>query len=91
MTTSTERAAYAQALLEGVPLPATRGDLIRYARKQRDGVVESLRSLPSRRFTSLDEVGEELAPVQPKRTPQRRVPVPESDLPPGGRLYGVTR
>lgn len=81
--------AYVEALLEGVPLSATRSDLIRHARRAGDeeaaGVLERL---PERRYSSLDEVGEALERVQPRWESAPRVPVVESDLPPGGERYG---
>jgi hypothetical protein len=78
-----------EALLEGVPLPATRKDLIRYARRADEAeAAAALHRLPDRRFSTLDEVGETLQPVQPAWPRERRVPRPESDLPPGGELYG---
>jgi hypothetical protein len=79
-----------EALLEGVPLPATRSDLITYARREGGrGSARILRRLPSQRYASLDEVGEALEPVQPRRVPERRVPRAESGLPPGGSSYGI--
>lgn len=80
--------AYLEALLEGAPLPATRKDLVRYAKRQDPGAAARLAELPDRRFSSLDEVGEALAPVQPAWAPRHTKPVVESDLPPGGPLYG---
>jgi hypothetical protein len=58
--------AYAQAVLEGVPLPAGRATLIEYAREQgaEEFVIEALRRIPDREYESLDEVGEAIAPVQ---------------------------
>lgn len=82
--------AYVEALLEGVPLPATRDVLIKYAEHERDEQArQALETLPDRMFSTLDEVGEALAPVQPQWPRQRRVPKPESDLPPGGPAYGI--
>lgn len=82
--------AYLEALLEGVPLPATRDDLITYAKHQGDGrAIRSLRSLPEGRYDWLDQVGEALEPVQPSRSRERRIPKAESGLPPGGRAYGI--
>ena len=47
-----------------------------------------LERLEDREYGSLDEVGEELAPVQPERTsPDPHRPREESDLPPGGDAY----
>jgi hypothetical protein len=84
--------AHLEALLEGVPLPATRDDLLRHAQREggRDAVV-ALAHLPRRRYSTLDEVGEAIAPVQPSRDRPRRVPRVESDLPPGGDRYAERR
>ncbi|HZE07101.1 MAG TPA: DUF2795 domain-containing protein, partial [Solirubrobacteraceae bacterium] len=74
----------------GVPLPATRSDLLQHAK--RDGSRDDanlLKRLPDRRYASIDEVGEQLLSVQPAWARTRRVPRPESDLPPGGSRYGV--
>ena len=87
---STQTAATLQALLEGVPLPAARADLIKYARRQPGGEVFAgeLTRIPDREYRSLDEVGEALAPVQPERPElQSRLPQPESGEPPGGAAY----
>jgi hypothetical protein len=84
---SSQRAAELQVVLEGVPLPATKRDLIAYAREQDESAVADLQRLPDRAYTSLDEVGEALVPVQPGRL--RPVPPPrdESGQPPGGDAY----
>jgi len=79
-----------QGLLEGVALPASKQELIRYAREQDDGdgVARLLERLPDREYRSLDEVGETLAPVQPRsENPDAALPREESDLPPGGDDY----
>jgi hypothetical protein len=58
--------AMLQTVLEGVPLPAEKHELIRYAREQGDAVPwDLLERLPDGEYRSLDEVGEALAPVQP--------------------------
>lgn len=79
-----------QTLLEGVALPAQKSDLIRYARDQRDGgtYASLLERLPDREYSTIDEVGEELAPVQP-RSAQKDAELPrdESGRPPGGDNY----
>jgi hypothetical protein len=79
-----------QVLLEGVPLPASKQELIDHAHRERAGPGELalLEALPDREFGSLDEVGETLYPVQPV-TPakQPEQPEPESGLPPGGEAY----
>jgi hypothetical protein len=79
--------AEVQALLEGVDLPASKGDLIRYARLQDPEAARLLERIPDRDYERLDDVGEALAPVQPH--PQQETPLPhaESDLPPGGDDY----
>jgi hypothetical protein len=84
--------AYVESLLNGVELPASKEELIAYARRQHRGeaVAERLRELPDREYRALDEVGEELEPRQPaawRQPPPSRVPKPESDLPPGGSAY----
>jgi hypothetical protein len=85
---SAQRAAELQVVLEGVPLPAKKRDLIEYARTQDESAVTDLQSLPDREYSSLDEVGEALAPVQPARPePVPQQPHEESDLPPGGDAY----
>jgi hypothetical protein len=84
----TQRAAELQVLLEGVPLPAHKRELLDYARSQDEGAAQQLESLPEREYRSLDEVGEALAPVQPSwRQPDAAVPREESDKPPGGDDY----
>jgi hypothetical protein len=88
MNVDTQHAAELQALLEGVPLPAQKRELVAYARSQDDRAAEELASLPDREYRSLDEVGEALAPVQPSRPqPEAALPREESDLPPGGENY----
>jgi uncharacterized protein DUF2795 len=84
--------AYVDSLLNGVALPATKSELIAYARRQEGGeaVAERLRALPEREFRTLDEVGEELEPRRPRawrQPPPTELPKPESGLPPGGSAY----
>jgi len=77
-----------QVLLEGVPLPASKHELIRYAHEQDGGrAVSLLERLPDREYRRLDEVGEALAPVQPSSEQRTEPPHEESDLPPGGDDY----
>jgi hypothetical protein len=78
-----------QVLLEGVSLPASKDELIRYAREQEDAAaaVRLLERLPLREFRTLDEVGETIAPVQAYSSEQAPLPHEESDLPPGGDDY----
>jgi len=83
-----QTAAEIQVLLEGVPLPATKAELVDYARREDPEGARLLEALPDRDYRSLDEVGEALAPVQPSRAqPEAAVPREESDLPPGGETY----
>jgi Protein of unknown function (DUF2795) len=75
-------------VLEGVALPATKAELVDYARREDPDAARLLESLPDREYRSLDEVGEALAPVQPSRAqPEAAVPHEESDKPPGGDAY----
>ena len=76
-------------MLEGVPLPASKQELMKYAREQQDGaLVGALEQLPHREYQSLDDVGEALLPVQPEwPQPDPHEPRQESDLPPGGDDY----
>lgn len=85
---STGEAAELQVVLEGVPLPAQKDELVAYARSQDEAAAERLRALPDRQYRSLDEVGEALAPVQPPRPkPDAELPHEESGAPPGGDAY----
>jgi hypothetical protein len=83
-----QRAAELQSVLEGVPLPAQKRDLLSYAREQDESSVADLQALPDREYSSLDEVGEALAPVQPQwPNPDVHEPRDESGEPPGGDAY----
>jgi Protein of unknown function (DUF2795) len=84
----TQRAAELQVVLEGVALPATKAELLDYARTQDVDAARKLQSLPDGEYRSLDEVGEALEPVQPPAAEARSdVPREESDAPPGGDSY----
>jgi hypothetical protein len=86
---STQRSAEIQAALEGISLPATRDELVAYARLQADERTTAiLGALPDREYRTIDEVGEELVHVQPS-LPQQVVqtPSPESGAVPGGVDY----
>jgi Protein of unknown function (DUF2795) len=78
-----------QTLLEGIDLPARKRELIAYARREGDAAaVRLLERLPDREYASLDEVGEALAPVQPRSAnPHAELPRDESGEPPGGDDY----
>src|ERR671935_862255 len=81
-----------QVLLEGVPLPASKDELIRYAREQDGGrAVSLLERLPDRKYRRLDDVGEALAPVQPSSEEREPLPREESDVTPGGTDYTISR
>ena len=84
------RAAQLQVLLEGVPLPATKQELIQHARRERAGPAELalLEALPDSEYESIDEVGETLQPVQPASLAvQPGQSRPERSAPPGGDAY----
>jgi hypothetical protein len=85
-------AARTQVALEGVPLPAATDALVRHARAAgADGqVVDALAGLPARRWGSLDDVGEAIAPVHPRPAAGLARPRPRSGAPPGGPDYLAT-
>jgi Protein of unknown function (DUF2795) len=83
----TQRAAEIQAVLEGIPLPATRSQLIAYARAQSPTLAEDLDGLPDEEFRRLDDVGEVLMLVPTAPAPGDDLPRPESGKPPGGPDY----
>ena len=75
-------------ILEGVTLPAKKQELLHYARTQDATAASDLQALPDREYSSLDEVGEALLPVQPSRTrPLVKRAHQESGDPPGGDSY----
>jgi Protein of unknown function (DUF2795) len=83
-----QRSVYVQAVLEGVPLPATRSQLLAYARANDASVVRDLEALPDGEFDRLDAVGE-LLTMQPSapKPPEHGLARPESGKPPGGDDY----
>jgi hypothetical protein len=83
----TQRAAEIQAVLEGIPLPAKKSELVEYARAQDDGIARELEGLPDEEFDRLDAVGEILMLVPTAPGPDGRLPRPESGKPPGGQDY----
>ena len=88
MKVSTQSAVLIQVALEGVSLPATKAELVDYARREDPDAAALLEALPEREYRSLDEVGEELAPVQPtSRRDDAEAPRDESGQPPGGDNY----
>jgi uncharacterized protein DUF2795 len=76
-----------QVVLEGVPLPAGKSELVEYARREDQHAARLLESLPDRVYRSLDDVGEALAPVQPQQDEHGALPREQSDAPPGGHDY----
>src|SRR3954447_4176589 len=82
--------AQVEALLVGIDLPATKDQLVSYARAQPGGhhAAERLERIPDREYKAIQEAGEELEPVQPERSEPRIVPPRvESGAPPGGPGY----
>jgi hypothetical protein len=85
------RAAILKSTLVGVPLPATKPQLLEYAVTQRaePALLDPLRSLSDgKEYSSLDEVVEDLLQVQPARIDAvPHAPEEESGQPPGGDAY----
>src|SRR3954468_12839277 len=83
-----QRATEIQTVLEGVTLPATRKDLLAYARENDAGIIRDLEQLPDGAYDRLDAVGE-LLTMQPSapKPPEHGLPRPESGKPPGGDRY----
>jgi uncharacterized protein DUF2795 len=81
------RAAEIQVVLEGIPLPASRAELARYAGAYDGDAAAAIERIPDRSYASIDEVGEALFPTQPRRQDEPRLPRPESGEPPGGAAY----
>jgi hypothetical protein len=82
-----QRSAEIQALLEGIPLPASRDRLIAYASLQDAEAAVELREIAEREYHSLDEVGEQLVRTQPAPPAAMPLPKPESGDVPGGEEY----
>jgi hypothetical protein len=83
----TQLAAEIQVVLEGVALPASRSELVRYAGEFDDRAAAALERIPDGDYASIDDVGEALVRTQPVRSEQERLPEPESGKPPGGPAY----
>jgi hypothetical protein len=82
-----QRANEIQVMLEGVPLPAKRADLIRYAQEHDPTLVTDLEGLPDEEFADLDAVGELLTMQPSAAKAAEKLPKPESGKPPGGDAY----
>jgi hypothetical protein len=82
-----QRAAEIQVVLEGVKLPATRAELVHYAALQDAEAAVDLERIPDHQYTSIDEVGEELAHTQPRLPAPGLIPHEESGSPPGKADY----
>jgi hypothetical protein len=82
-----QRAAEIQAVLEGISLPASRDELIAYARNEDPAIADELAGLPDEEFDRIDAVGELLTLVPTAAQPEPPLPRPESDKPPGGEDY----
>jgi Protein of unknown function (DUF2795) len=56
-----------EALLEGMPLPARRDEIVDHAEVEGadDDLLAALRALPDREYETADEVGETLRPIEP--------------------------
>jgi Protein of unknown function (DUF2795) len=84
---NTQRTSEIQAVLEGVPLPASRKQLLDYARAQDTSIVADLEELPDEEFDRLDAIAELLTMRPPGPKPEQELPRPESGKPPGGPDY----
>jgi hypothetical protein len=82
-----QRAAEIQVVLEGVSLPASRAELVQYASLEDAELAAELERIPDREFSTIDEVGEELARTQPRPPAEVPLPKPESGVVPGGDEY----
>jgi uncharacterized protein DUF2795 len=82
-----QRAAEIQVVLEGIGLPATRDDLVRYAEAEDRDAASELRRIADRTYRRIDEVGEELVATQPVSRAGDAAAAAESGEPPGGVDY----
>jgi hypothetical protein len=82
-----QRAAEIQIVLEGISLPATRDELVEYARREDRSAAQALERIPDGEYDRLDAVGEALRRTAPQRREQTQLPRPESGEPPGGGDY----
>src|SRR3954454_20267344 len=82
-----QRSAEIQVVLEGISLPASRDQLVRYAARFDEAAARTLETIPNRQYERIDEVGDELAGTKPVRAASDNLPKPESGQPPGGDDY----
>jgi hypothetical protein len=82
-----QRSAEIQVVLEGVTLPATREELVRYAARFDEDAARELEAIPKREYGRIDEVGDELAATAVVRPTNEQLPQAESGKPPGGDDY----
>lgn len=82
-----QRSAELQVVLEGIPLPASRDELIRYAGAQSGEAARLLAALPEGDYDRLDAVGAALQHVPRRPQPPAAPPRPASGGPPGGDDY----
>ena len=82
-----QRSAEIQVVLEGIPLPASRDQLVRYASRYDGEAARTLASIPDREYGRIDEVGEALAATGVVTVERDPLPQPESGKPPGGDDY----
>jgi hypothetical protein len=82
-------AAVAQVVLEGIPLPAGKKEIVEYARGQSAPatVLAALERIPEQEYERLDAVGEAIVPREPLHAAKAREPRPESGAVPGGEAY----
>lgn len=83
----TARVAEIQVVLEGVKLPASRRELVAYARRYDADAATVLSRLPDHLYSSIDDAAEALLHTQPNPQGARPLPAPVSGRPPGGDDY----
>ena len=82
-----QRSAEIQVVLEGIPLPASRDQLVQYAARFDEDAARSLERIPNREYDRIDAVGDELAATTTAHAGNDPLPKPESGKPPGGDDY----
>jgi hypothetical protein len=82
-----QRAAQIQVVLEGIDLPASRDELVRYAAREDRDAAAALERIEDRSYGRIDDVGEQLAPTAVALRSDSPLPKPESGKPPGGDDY----